>query len=1002
MFAHLHTHSYYSLLDGVSSPEALVRQAARLKMPALALTDHNAVYGVMAFVAAARAHGIKPAVGAEMTLDDGSHLTLLVENDVGWSNLCSLITIAQANAPKGEAALPERELETHATGLIALSGCRKGKIAQAVLANRLSEARDVAVRYRDWFGHSNFVIELQHHQLPQDSRLSARLVALAQSLDLAYVATNNVHYARREEHELQDVVVCIRTHTTLDTSYHVRRPNSEYYLKSHGEMASLFKQYPQAIRATEHLAERCDFTPAFGVQDLPESALADGVSAISHLKTRCEIALSSKPGDRDEEMRALLNHELAVIEHARLANYFLLVADIVAFARSCAIRCQGRGSAANSLVAYLLNISPVDPLTHNLVFERFLSEERVSVPDIDIDFDAARREEVIQYVYEKYGRDHAAMACTFVTYRRRGSVRDVGKALGLSPHLVEDALLAIELDRPLPTSSPYARELVRLSEALKGHPRHLGIHNGGMIITGAPLAQRLPTEPATMEGRTVVQWDKEALEEAGIVKIDILGLRMLSAIDEAARSVEATTGQTLDLDRLPMDDPALYKMMERADTIGVFQVESRAQAQTLPRLKPKTFNDVIVSISLIRPGPVQGNMVHPYLARRRGSEPVVYPHPRLEAALEETLGVILFQEQVLKVARDLAGFTPGQGELLRRALGAKHSTEAIEKLREEFVAGAQQQDVMEHVAQAVFDSLTAFGGYSFPKSHAAAFAVLVYQSAYLKHYHPAAFLTAILNHQPMGFWTPAVVANDARRHGIAVLGVDVNKSQARCTVEGGSIRLGFSYVQSIGESLGQRIETARQDSAFRTLADFAHRTRIPPRLLTRLILVGAFDSWERNRRKVLWEARRLMGENALGLTFDDEQLDFTPLTPLEEFTLEARYVGITTGPHLMTHFQSWMKSRGIRGSRGLARLRSGTRVEVAGEVVMHQSPPTAKGFHFITLEDSAGMMNVIVRPRVYKRYKSVLRRAPLLWVSGVVERDEGVINILCDRASFVG
>ncbi|MCA9903025.1 MAG: error-prone DNA polymerase [Anaerolineae bacterium] len=1001
MFVHLHTHSYFSLLDGVSSPEVLVRQAAHLNMPALALTDHNAIYGVMAFVAAARAHGIKPIVGAEMTLEDESHLTLLVETAEGWSNLCSLITIARANAPKGEAALPERALESHAAGLIALSGCRQGSIAQAILADRLREARDIAARYRDWFGRDNFVIELQHHLLPQDARLNARLVAIAQALDLTYVATNNVHYACRDEHELQDVVVCIRTHTTLDTSHHVRRPNSEYYLKSQAEMATLFKHYPEAITTTERLAERCHFTPAFGVQDLPESATSGGQSAISHLKARCEAVLSSRRLDRRDEMRALLDHELVVIEHARLANYFLLVADVVDFARSQGIRCQGRGSAANSLVAHLLGISPVDPLTHNLVFERFLSEERVSVPDIDIDFDAARREEVIQYVYEKYGRDHAAMACTFVTYRRRSSVREVGKALGLSPHLVDDALLAIELDRPLPAASPYARELLRLSEALKGHPRHLGIHNGGMVITGAPLALRLPTEPATMEGRTVVQWDKEALEEAGIVKIDILGLRMLSAIDEAVRIVEATTGQQLDLDRLPTDDPALYKMLERADTIGVFQVESRAQAQTLPRLKPKTFNDVIVSISLIRPGPVQGNMVHPYLRRRRGAEPVIYPHPRLEAALEETLGVILFQEQVLKVARDLAGFTPGQGELLRRALGAKRAPEAIERLREEFVAGAQQQDVLEHVAQAVFDSLTAFGGYSFPKSHAAAFAVLVYQSAYLKHYHPAAFLTAILNHQPMGFWTPAVVANDARRHGIPVLGVDVNKSATRCTVEGSSIRLGFAYIQGIGDNLGQRIETARQGGAFCNLADLVRRTHIPPRLLTRLIVVGACDSWERNRRKLLWEARRLIGGNTLGLRFDDEQLDLKPLTPLEEFTLEARYVGIATGPHLMTHYRQWMKSRGICGSRELNRLRSGTRVDVAGETVMHQAPPTAKGFHFITLEDSAGMMNVIVRPRVYKRYKDVLRCAPVLWISGIVERDEGVINILCDRASPV-
>ncbi len=1069
-YIELHAHSYFSLLDGVSSPRAQVAQAAHLGMPALALTDHNAVYGVMPFVRAAREAGIQPILGAELTLDDGSHLTLLVRDGEGWANLCTLITLAHANAPKGQAALPEAALERHTAGLIALSGCRSGQIARAVAARKFKQAQAVAERYHGWFGRENFVIELQHHKLPNDDRINARLVELATSLGLAYVATNNVHYATHDLHDVQDVVTCIRTHSTLATSHGLRRPNSEYALKSAREMGELFARYPQALATTLRIAERCRFTPQFGVQDLPAQATPDGQSAMDYLRDRCQAALASssklEAGREEKPVNGLenadtarsrasqsvlargfephaesrryheqLEHELRVIAQAGLGNYFLVVADIVDFARRSGIRCQGRGSAANSLVAYLLGISPVDPITHHLVFERFLSQERVSVPDIDIDFDAARREEVIQYVYEKYGRDHAAMACTFVTYRRRSSVRDVGKALGLAPHLIENAVAAIELDRPLPADTPYARELARLSEALKGHPRHLGIHNGGMVLTHQPLSTVLPTEPATMPGRTVVQWDKEGLEDAQMVKIDILGLRMLSAIDEAVRIAEGTT-PTAEARRLQgakrtegagdnpgfsqppsvglnspsrvalalgdgFNDPAVYAMLQKADTIGVFQVESRAQAQTLPRLKPKHFNDVIVSISLIRPGPIQGNMVHPYLRRRRGQELVRYPHPRLEAALEETLGVILFQEQVLKVARDLAGFTAGEGELLRRALGAKHAEAQIEALREEFVAGAVAGDVLESVAQSVFDSLTAFGGYSFPKSHAAAFAVLVYQSAYLKLYHPVAFTTALLNHQPMGFWTPAVLVNDARRHGIDVKGIDINRSRTRCTVEEGAIRLGFSYVQGIGERVGAQIEAARGGQPFRDLADLLRRIDLPPRLLERLILVGACDAWGDNRRQLLWQAQTMLRHNALGMHFADEVIAFKPLTALEKFAFEASFVGIATGEHIMNFYRPWMKARGICTSRELARVRSGVRVEVAGETVMHQAPPTAKGFHFLTLEDEGGMMNIIVRPKVYERYKPVLRHAPVLWVSGTVERDDGVVNVLCDKASSV-
>lgn len=999
-YAELHAHSYYSLLDGASSPDALASRAAELGIPALALTDHDAVYGAMAFAQATKKHGIQLVLGTELTLEGGSHLTLLVENETGWNNLCTLISLARHNAPKGEAALPLGELERHTDGLIAFSGCRNGEIARAVREKRYQDALNAAERYKRWFGAKCFWIELQNHHLPDSERVMHDLVALAEHLHLGYVASNNVHYATADEHELQDVLVCIRENVPLDASRHLRRPNSEYYLKSPREMARLFHAYPRALAHTLELAARCRFELRYGVQDLPVFPTPGNVSAAGYLEAICRSALQEYRLSGARKTADAMLHELAVIERAGLSNYFLIVWDIVRYASENGILCQGRGSAANSLVAYLLGISPINPLEHDLVFERFLSDERVSVPDIDLDFQADRREGVIQYVYERYGHDYAAMACTFVTFRARSAIRDVGKALGLAPAMLEETALAVDRGDGFPGGSPYALLLRRLCEAIDGLPRHLGIHNGGMVITGSLLARRLPTEPATMPGRVVVQWDKATLEDAGMVKVDILGLRMQSAIAEAVALVEAQTGTRPNLSGLTFDDPALFAMMTQSDTIGVFQVESRAQAQTLPRLKPKTFNDLIVSISLIRPGPVQGNMVHPYLRRRAGSEEVFYPHALLEDALEETLGVILFQEQVLKVARDLAGWTAGQGEQLRRALGGKRPGQDVEKLHTAFIEGAKRNDVLEDVAEMVFMSLTAFAGYSFPKSHAAAFAVLVYQSAWLKHYHAPAFYVALLNNQPMGFWSPAVIVNDARRHGIAIRRVDINRSMGNCTVEEGAIRIGFRYVKGMGDAAIQKIERARQEGEFRDLRDVYKRTRLSRRIIENIILCGAMDDWGIDRRVMVWELGQ-MGDvsGGLDLVFAHEPPDLPPLSNLELMALETQILGLSTGEHLMTLYQHWMETYRVLGSRQLTSVPDGQRVQVAGQVVMHQAPPTAKGFHFITLEDEHGMINVIVRPGVYQTYRRILRHAPLLLVTGRLQREGDIINVLCEFAT---
>lgn len=973
-------------------------------MRALALTDHDAVYGAVAFSEACQLHGVNPIFGCELTLHDESHLTLLVENKTGWTNLCRLITLARHNAPKGAARLPDGVLEAHADGLICLTGCAAGPVAGRLGLGDRDGAREALGWLREIFGRNQLYVELQDHQQPADKGRNRQLYQLAVNSGVPYVATNNVHYATPDGQPLHDLLTCIRHLTPIDQAAHLLRPNGHYYLKGDFEMAQAFGQIPQALTNTVEIANRCTFDLTFGIQALPTFPTPDGQPAIRTLYGLCERAVAERYTPVPSDVYAQLYHELAVIERAQLANYFLIVWDIVRFAREKHIGCQGRGSAANSLVAYLLDISPIDPLAHNLVFERFLSNERQKTPDIDIDFDAARREEVIQYVYTRYGAEHVAMACTFSTFRTRSAVRDVCKVLGLS---AEHAAYALDVlheeetaDRnalPVAAAKPAATNglLIDLVQQLRGVPRHLGLHNGGMVIMGAPLADRLPIEPATMPDRTVVQWDKEGLEDVGLVKIDVLGLRMLSAVNEACALLGKTVRETIPQ---PFDDPAVYQMIAEADTMGVFQVESRAQAQVLPRLKPTCFNDLVVTISLIRPGPVQGNMVNPYLARRAGTAPVEYLHEKLKPALEETLGVILFQEQVLKVARDLAGFTAGQGEQLRRALGRKNAYAALDALRDQFLRGARLSGVSAEIAEQVFGQLRAFGGYSFAKSHAAAFAVLVYQSAWLRKYQPAAFFTALLNNQPMGFWTPAVLIGDARRHGLDVLPVDVQRSGAVCQLEAGQIRLGFNYVKGLRAEDVNQLLSGRP---FADLHDLCRRTELPRRLVENLILAGAFDVWHTSRRLLLWQFGRIRYQaGELPLEFVEEGQPLTPETIAERRTLEIARTGLSTGPHIMAELRSSVP-QGVIGTQQLARVAAGQRVTIAGLLVVHQAPYTAKGFRFLTLEDEAGLMNVVIRPKLYAQYRRLLASSRLLQVTGLIERRGGVINVIAERISHV-
>jgi len=1038
-YIELHCHSCFSLLDGASSPEALVDRAAALGYPALALTDHDGLYGAIRFWRAAMERGIKPLIGAEVALIDHGHLTLLAETQRGYANLCRLLSAGQLAGQKGQPRVTLEMLARHVDGLLCLSGCRQGAIASALLAQNEPRARQAAAQLCEIMV-GRFWIEIQRHYLPADARLNAALIALAHQLSVEIVATNNVHYADHSVQSLHDLLVCIRHGTTLPEAMAsgLLHPNSEQYLKPAHEMATLFADLPQALRNSQLIAERCtaerciaprciaprsNVSLDFSTQRLPAFPVPEGRTATTYLRALCVAGLKYKFDPITSQARAQLEHELTVIERVGLSGYFLVVWDIVRFARERGIRCQGRGSAANSLVAYLLDITPVDPLYHNLLFERFLSEGTHTMPDIDIDFAADRREEVIQYVHTRYGEDHVGMVCNLVTYRARLAVRDVAKALAFPPDVIDRAAKALdthstqvaaaEIESLLSQAqSPDAADLpwqvlITLLRQIEGIPRHLSIHVGGMLITAAPLVEVVPLERATMPGRVVVQWDKDSVEDAGLIKIDLLSLRTLGMVEEALAHVRERWGTELDLEHLPLDDPAVYELLQRADTVGCFQVESRAQAQMLPRLRPTCFEDLIVEVALVRPGPIQGNMVHPYLKRRQGLEPVCYPHPSLEPILAETLGVMIFQEQVIRVAVAVAGFSPGEADQLRRAISRNRSEAEIAALRTRFIAGAQSNGVDEAIASEVFRQLAAFSGYGFCKSHAAAFALVAYQTLYLKAHYPAAFYCALLNHQPMGFYAPEVLIGDARRHGVPILGPDVNHSTQTCTLASAvtlsaassAVRLGLCYVHGLGEARHARIVEQRGDVPFEGLPDFCRRTRLPRPIVENLIRAGAMDGFG-SRRDLLWA----LG----GLTYQEEGLDLEAtiepvalpnLSQWERTLWELELLGLTPGGHLVAMYRDQLRAQGVWSSRELEERCSGETVRVAGQVIVRQRPPSAKGFVFITLEDEEGLVNLIVQPPVYERYWHVLRTELLLLVEGQVQREGQAISVQVHQAT---
>ena len=1015
MYAELHVWSNFSFLQGGSHPEDLVERAAQLGLAAIALTDRDGLYGTVRFAAHARRRGVAAIVGSELTFEDGSRVTLLVENERGYANLCRLISTAAMRGSKGDARLRLEDLEEHNDGLIALSGGPCGRVERALSLHGLRAAAREATRLAAIF-ERRFYLEFQQHLTSEETQRNLQLAKIAQRCRLPYVATNAVVYATGEDALVADVLACIREGTTLQAARAANRlrPNAEFHLKTPAAMRRLFTEYPEAVECSVAIAQRCAFRLERLTGQFPLFPVPEGSTPQSHLrKLVYEGAARRYAMPLESRVERQLEYELGLIAKMDLAGYFLIVWDIVREATQRGVLCQGRGSAANSAVCYALGITAVDPIEMDLLFERFMSEERREIPDIDIDFAHQDRERVIQYVYERYGRPNAAMVAEVITYRTRSAIRDVGKALGLS--LEQCSAIAREFDVREKLPDEAGPELLfTLCRRIANFPRHLGIHSGGMLITRDPLVCVAPVEWATMRDRTVVQWDKDDLQQLGLIKIDLLGLGMLSLLREAfalyRRSLARNDSwlppevpRDLALHTIPAGDEPTYAMMQRADTIGVFQIESRAQQSMLPRLRPTCFYDIVMQVAIIRPGPIQGQMIHPFLRRRSGAEAVTYPHPKLKPVLERTLGVPLFQEQGMRLAIEAAGFSGGEADELRRAMGHKRSRERMQAMRARLVDGMMRNDIDRAAAEQLFHMLEGFADYGFPESHAASFALLAYASAYVKCRLPAIFAAAILNVQPMGFYSTEVLVNDARRHGVTIRPVEVNASEYYSHVESdGALRLGFHLTRGLGEAQRLRLEGAIVRGAFAGVLDFAQRTRLEREALENLAIAGAFAPWYASRREAMWALRGLDEREARGelgalMDVDEPPVRFTALAPKRLAAFDLWSTGVTAAGQVMEHFREFLAAQQVITAAQLPALRPHARCRVGGLVITRQRPGTAKGFVFLTLEDETGVVNVIVRPKIYDAFRRPIRTSSTLIVEGTLQKESGCIDVLAHK-----
>ena len=1015
----LHARSAFSFLEGASLPERLAERAAELGIPAVALLDRDSLSGAPRFHLAAKKLGIRALIGAEVTGADGARYALLAENRTGYQNLCRLISKVKLRAKKGEAAASPEDLAEHARGLILLSGGSEGPLAVA-LQRGFEEARACLETLAAIFGAGNVYAELQRHFDRQQEARNQAVIELARRLKIPLIATNGVDYARPEDRELQDVLTAIRHKTTIQRAGRLLARNAERHLQSAGRMAARFADLPEALANACELAARIEFTLADLGYRFPGYPVPPGETMNSYLRKLAEAGARERYRPYHERARQQIERELALIEKLDLAGYFLIVWDIVRFCREQRILVQGRGSAANSAVCYALGITAVDPVGMDLLFERFLSEERGEWPDIDLDLPSgAQRERVIQYVYRRYGERGAAMTANVITYRERSAARDLGKALGFDPATIarlsklaqslaweEPGESAMERFRQagLDMRDPLAAKFCALYEAMQDLPRHLGQHSGGMVISAGQLDAIVPLEPATMPGRVVVQWDKEDCADMGIIKVDLLGLGMLAVIEESLEWIRTAYGEQVDLAHLPPDDPAVYEALQRADTVGMFQVESRAQMSCLPRMKPQRFYDLVVEVAIIRPGPIVGNLVHPYLRRRQGLEPVSYPHPSLEPVLKRTLGVPLFQEQLLRMAMIVAGFSGGEAEELRRAFGFKRSERRMREVEAKLRRGMERNGITGPAQEEIVRSITSFALYGFPESHAASFALITYASAYLKCHYPAAFLAAMLNNQPMGFYHPATLVKDAQRHGLHFRPVDVNRSEVRCTVEEGCVRLGLNYVKGLRASAAEAIVRERKRRPFASIQDLVDRVpllrRDELRVLAAAGALNALMGDNGHRRAALWEAVR--AARPAGELYREEAqagapAPLAPMRPEERLAADFAATQLTIGPHPFRFCRRELEGLGVRRVAELKHLADGLPVRVAGCVITRQRPGTAKGFVFLSLEDETGIANIVIRPDLFAEQRLVIVSEPFLLVDGVLQNQQGTVSVRAVR-----
>jgi len=1114
VYIELHARSAFSFLEGSSLPEDLAGICARLDMPAMALLDTDGVYGAPRFHLAAKKIGIKAHIGAEVTaflprshgdreksnqpskinnpqlksssvsepalsvaegcLRGEFRLPLLVASRTGYQNLCRLITKMKLRAKKGEGSVREEELEEHAQGLICLTGGAEGSLAAALRHGGIEEARKQVERLIGWFGRGNVYIELQRHFHREEETRNRAAIAIARSLNLPLLASNGVCYAAAKDRELCDAFTAIRHHRTLSTAGRLLARNSERHLKSPQEMQQLFADLPEAISNTLELSSRLEFTLNHLGYQFPRYPVPDGETMNSFLRERAGEGFRQRYGRASADMqtraRRQIERELVLIEKLNLAGYFLIVWDLVRFCREQNILVQGRGSAANSAVCYSLGITAVDPISMELLFERFLSEERGEWPDIDLDLPSGdEREKVIQYVYRRYGERGAAMTANVITYRNRMAAREMGKALGFDPETLakisaavatwefrdeNDALDRRFRDAGLDLNHPRLRKYYELCLAVQDLPRHLGQHSGGMVICQGQLDSVVPLEPASMPGRVVVQWDKEDCADMGIIKVDLLGLGMMAVLKDSLELIRNHYREEVDLAHLPKDDPAVYSALQKADTIGLFQVESRAQMSCLPRLRPTRFYDIVVQVAIIRPGPIVGQMVNPFLLRRQGREEVTYPHPSLEPVLKRTLGVPLFQEQLLRLAMIAAKFTGGEAEDLRRAMGFKRSQARMKEIEAKLRAGMTHNGIPAEAQEKIILSITSFALYGFPESHAASFALIAYASAYLKCHYLAAFTAALLNNQPMGFYSPATIVKDAQRHGLKMLAVDVTRSEWKCSLEtvagcqlpvasktfgqdahataGGTpaLRLGLRYVRGLREEAAQALVRERACAPFTSIHDLTRRvTELRKDELTTLGEIGALNAvssfqfpvsrkseaipvgshWKPetgnskprlHRRDALWQVERaIRGSGPLleNLPESDSPSPLRPMNHEERLVADFHGTGLTVGPHPMAYRREWLNAMGIRRASELRDIPSGKRLRIGGCVITRQRPGTAKGFVFVSLEDETGVANAIITPDLFHQNRLLLASERFLAIEGILQNQDHVISVKAER-----